>query len=67
MNNVQSLQTVVTLANAAELASVIAAGVLGNDVSDVVEGKVLNSNVVRDLTLANVQSAFIGAQGGVNA
>lgn len=67
MNNVQSLTTVVTLANASALAGEIAAGVLGNDVSDAVGGQVMTVPVVRNLTMVNIQSAFIGQKGGQNA
>jgi hypothetical protein len=56
MKNIASLQTVATLANAAELAAGIAKEVLGNDVADAVEGSELTADVVRDIALAQIQS-----------
>jgi hypothetical protein len=55
MNNLSSLQTVLTVANAAELTAAIAKEVLGNDVADSVEGSELTSDVVRDIAVAQIQ------------
>jgi hypothetical protein len=65
MVNVESLQTVVTLANAAELTAGIAKEVLGNDVADMVEGSELTADVVRDIALANIQSKLAIHTGSV--
>lgn len=58
MKNIASLQTVVTVANAAELVCGIAKEVLGNDVADMVEGNVLTTDAVRSFALAQIQSQF---------
>jgi hypothetical protein len=55
MNNLSSLHTVLTVANAAELTAAIAKEVLGNDVADSVEGSELTSDVVRDIAVAQIQ------------
>jgi hypothetical protein len=55
MKNLSSLQTVLTVANAAELTAAIAKEVLGNDVADSVEGSELTSDVVRDIAVAQIQ------------
>jgi hypothetical protein len=65
MKNITSLQTVVTLANAAELTAGIAKEVLGNDVADAVEGSELTSDVVRDIALAQIQSNLSTHNGSV--
>ena len=64
MQNVASLQTVVTLANAAELVCSIAKEVLGNDVADMVQGNELTTDAVRSLFMAQVQSTFDNYRGG---
>ncbi len=65
MVNMESLQTVVTLANAAELTAAIAKDVLGNDVADMVEGNELTTDVVRDIALADIQSKLAIHTGSV--
>ncbi len=65
MKNIASLQTAVTLANAAELAAGIAQEVLGNDVADQVEGNVLTNGVVHDIALAQIQSNLSTFSGSV--
>lgn len=65
MVNVESLQTVTTLANAAELTAAIAKEVLGNDVADMVEGNELTADVVRDIALAHIQSKLAIFTGSV--
>jgi formaldehyde-activating enzyme involved in methanogenesis len=64
MQNKASLQTVVTLANAAELVVGIAQNVLGNDVADSVQGNVLNAEAVRSVALTQIQSEFSSTRGG---
>lgn len=64
MKNLSSVQTVVTLANAVELVCGVAKNVLGNDVSDMVDGAELNANAVRALTLTEIQSKFTIYGGG---
>jgi len=65
MKNLSSLQTVVTLANAAELTAGIAKEVLGNDVADSIEGSELTSDVVRDIALAQIQTNLSTHNGSV--
>lgn len=65
MKNVNSLQTVVTLANAAELVAGISKEVLGNDVADMVGGSELTAEVVRDIALAQIQSVHAVHAGSV--
>jgi hypothetical protein len=65
MKNIASLQTVVTLANAAELTAGIAKEVLGNDVADMVDGNELTTDVVRDIALAHIQSKLAIHTGSV--
>lgn len=65
MKNLSSLQTVATLANAAEFGTSIAKEVLGNDVADSVEGSELTSDVVRDIVLAQIQSNLSTHNGGI--
>lgn len=65
MKNLSSLQTVATLANAAELAAGIAKEVLGNDVADMVEGNELTADVVRDIALVQIQSNLSTFNGSV--
>lgn len=67
MKNQASLNTVVTLANAAELVCGIAKEVLGNDVADMVEGNELSTAVVRSMAMVQIQSAFSTYGGGSNA
>lgn len=55
MKNIATLQTVVTLANAGELVCGIAREVLGNDVSDVINGSPLTDDAVRQLALSQFQ------------
>lgn len=65
MKNVASLQTVATLANAAELVCGIAKEVLGNDVSDMVAGNELTTDAVRSLALTQIQSEFSNLTGAI--
>jgi hypothetical protein len=65
MKNPASLQTVVTLANAAELVCGIAKEVLGNDVADMVGGNELTTGAVRSMALTQIQSQFSVFRGGV--
>lgn len=53
MKNQQSVQTLVTLANGAELVSNIAHGVMGNEIADTFNGQDLNTKQIQ--TLAQVQ------------
>jgi len=64
MQNIASLQTVATLANASELVCSIAKEVLGNDVADMVQGNELTTAAVRSVFMAQVQSTFDQYRGG---
>lgn len=65
MKNPQSLQTVATLANAAELVCGIAKEVLGNDVADMVDGNELTTDAVRSVALTQIQSEFSHLRGAI--
>lgn len=53
----QSQQTLVTLANASEMVRNIATGVLGNEVSDTLNGTPINRNVIQALSQVQFQKA----------
>lgn len=67
MKKTASLTTVVTLANAAELACCIAKEVVGNDISDVVGDSPITNDMVRGFALAQIQTELTIFRGGVNA
>lgn len=65
MKKMQSLQTVVTVACASELANGIIQAVIGNDVADTIDSNVLNSQAVMGLTLSHFQTSLKLHRGGV--
>jgi hypothetical protein len=58
MKRRESTNTLVTLANAGELVSNIAAGVLGNDVADTFNGSPLTTSVVQNIAQTQFQNAL---------
>ncbi len=52
----QSLTTVVTLANAAELSLEVLKKVVGNDVSDSLNGSELSSDTIRHHVITEIQN-----------
>lgn len=65
MKSLNSLQTVVALANAAELATGIAKEVLGNDVADMVQGSELTADATRSVVMAQIQNNFSTHTGSI--
>lgn len=65
MQMAQSQETVVTLANAAELAATVVCGVVGNELADTIAGSPVTRQTVYDLALAKFQNRLnptIGAK-----
>jgi len=60
-------QTIVTLANGAELVAQIAEKVLGGDVADTVEGTPLNKGAITNLAMARFQMNLQTYRGKANA
>lgn len=61
----QSSQTVVALANGAELANNIIQEVIGNDVADTLEGNALTTTAVTGLIMSHFQTKLNSHRGGV--
>ena len=64
MKNRNSVNTIVVLANAAELVNNIAQGVIGNEVADTFDGSPLTTSLVHNLAQVQFQAAvtkYIGA------
>lgn len=59
-----SQQTLVTLANAAELACCIAKEVMGNEVADTLNGSELTRSALHSLAMAHFQRQFASYLGG---
>jgi hypothetical protein len=65
MKNAQSLQTVVTLANACDLVSSIVQDVIGNDVSDAIEGNTLTRDATHALAMSQFQKSLNTYRGAI--
>ena len=65
MNNVRSQETLVTLANGAELVNNIVQGIVGNDIADTFAGSPLTRAVVYNLAQTEFQAAAAKYLGGV--
>ena len=55
---VESLTTVVTIANATELSLEVLKKVVGNDVSDSLSGSELNNDAIRQHVITELQNNF---------
>lgn len=55
---VESLTTVVTIANATELSLEVLKKVVGNDVSDSLSGSELNNDTIRQHVITELQNNF---------
>lgn len=57
MQHRESIMTLATLANASELARIVAQGVLGNEVADSINGSELTRQALYDLSQADFQGS----------
>lgn len=58
MKDKNTFETVVTLSNAAELVTVLAQGVLGNEVADTLHGSPLTRSVIYNQAMVRFQNAI---------
>jgi hypothetical protein len=65
MINEKSVTSLVTLANAAELAAAIAQEVVGGDISDTIEGNTLTQDALYALTMSAFQKKLKTYRGGI--
>lgn len=65
MQLLESQETLVTVANATELASAVVLGVVGNEISSQLQGSPLTREALCGLFMAKAQQTFINTTGGL--
>lgn len=61
---IDTQKTFVVLSNAAELATVIAQGVVGDDLAETLNGAPFTGDVIRDLAIVKIKNKLFPTLGG---